>query len=251
MVNVCILTGYGINADEELAEAFRRTGAWVREIHLNDMNANPVQLGNYGILGIPGGFSFGDHLGSGKVFAFLIRRHLREHIRSFISGGGLVIGICNGFQVLVKSGILPDLSQDWTPSVSLVHNDGGTFVDKWVRIRVNPQNPSPWLRGLETLSVPIRHGEGRFVTANAGVSRALQQNNLVAFTYEDTNPNGSENAIAGITDRSGQILGLMPHPEAFLVQQNHPRWTRESVSNEAAMTLFRNGVEFVQHRVYQ
>ena len=248
MVNVCIVTGYGINADEELAEAFRRAGGWVRSHHLNDITANPGLLANYHILGVPGGFSFGDHLGSGKVFAYLFRRHLQSQLRSFVSGGGLIIGVCNGFQVLVKSGILPDTHQDWQQEVSLVHNEGGTFVDRWVRIRANPNNKSPWLRGIGTLEVPIRHGEGRFITGGPAARTRILAENLQAFTYEGENPNGSEDGIAGITDRTGRILGLMPHPEAFLEPQNHPRWSAERVSTAACERLFRNGVEFVESR---
>lgn len=246
MVNVCIVTGYGINADEELAEAFRHAGGWVQTHHLNDITDNPQLLARYHILGVPGGFSFGDHLGSGKVFAYFFRSHLRVQLQAFVKKGGLIIGICNGFQVLVKSGILPDMFGDWTPQVSLVHNENGVFVDRWIRIRTNPLNKSPWLRGIDAFDAPIRHGEGRFITAGPEVRRHLLERNLYAFTYESDNPNGSEDGIAGITDRTGQILGLMPHPEAFLVPQNHPHWTRENVSPAASEALFRNGIEFVE-----
>ncbi len=245
MVGVCVVAGYGINADEELCEAFRRAGGWVREQHLHDLLANPALLAAYRILAIPGGFSFGDHLGSGKVSAFLLRRQLLPHVRDFVAGGGLVIGICNGFQVLVKSGLLPDLQDRQLPEVSLVHNDSGMFQDRWVRIRANPENQSPWLRGVGVIDVPIRHGEGRFVTANNQVRTVLRRINLTAFRYEDANPNGSEDDIAGITDRTGQILGMMPHPEAFLSPTNHPHWNRAIVDVEAAAAIFRNGVEFV------
>lgn len=245
VVGVCIVTGYGINADEELAEAFRRAGGWVREHHLHDLLATPTLLAGYRILGIPGGFSFGDHLGSGKVSAFHLRRRLLPQIRSFVEAGGLVIGICNGFQVLVKSGLLPDLQGKQLPEVSLVHNDTGVFQDRWVTIRANPASHSPWLQGVGTIEVPIRHGEGRFVTAGDAVRRTLQAANLIAFTYEGKNPNGSEDAIAGITDRTGRILGLMPHPEAFLSPLNHPTWTRGQVDAGRAAAIFRNAVEFV------
>jgi len=245
VVGVCIVTGYGINADEELSEAFRRAGGWVREHHFHDLLAAPALLSGYRILGIPGGFSFGDHLGSGKVSALLLRRRLLPHIRSFVESGGLVIGICNGFQVLVKSGLLPDLQGKQLPEVSLVHNDSGVFQDRWVTVRANEANRSPWLKGLSSVEVPIRHGEGRFVTASSAIRRTLTAANLVAFTYMGGNPNGSEDAIAGITDRTGRILGMMPHPEAFLSPLNHPTWTRGPADSGPAQTIFRNAVEFV------
>jgi len=245
VVGVCVVTGYGINAEEELCEAFRRAGGWVREQHLHDLLENPALLAGYRILAIPGGFSFGDHLGSGKVSAFLLRRNLLVQLLAFVADGGLVIGICNGFQVLVKSGLLPDLQNRQLPEVSLVHNDNGIFQDRWVTIRANPENRSPWLRGIGAIDVPVRHGEGRFVTANNRIRTVLHKMNLTAFRYEGANPNGSEDDIAGITDRTGRILGMMPHPEAFLASTNHPHWNRSAVDAEAAGAVFRNGVEFV------
>lgn len=270
MVNVCILTGYGINAEAELSEAFRQQGAWVRELHLNDLMDNPSALNGFQILGVPGGFSFGDHLGSGKVFASLLRRYLRPQVAAFVADGKLVLGVCNGFQVLVKAGLLPDLAGTWEPEVSLIHNHDGTFVDRWVEVEWNAANTSPWIQdpsrrdpsrrdrsrsSLSRMDLPIRHGEGRFISGSPKVRQALVERNLVALRYIGHNPNGSEDDIAGITDTTGRILGLMPHPEAYLVAENHPRWSRNrspgrdgSGPEEGPPTrsLFRNAVEFVK-----
>ena len=235
-VLACVVTGYGINADEELALAFRMAGAEARRVHAGDLVADPRQLGGFDILALPGGFSFGDHLGSGKVLAHLFRRSLRPALEEFVASGGLVIGVCNGFQVLVKMGLLPNLSSRWEPEVSLVHNESGVFEDRWVRVVFDPASPCVWTRGLEAMDVPVRHGEGRFVAAEP-VLAELEAAHLAAVRYVrrdggagpapyPENPNGSTDGIAGITDRTGRVFGLMPHPEAFLFAENHPEWTR-------------------------
>ena len=234
---VCVVTGYGINADEELALAFRMAGADARSVHAGDLVADPGLIGAFRILALPGGFSFGDHLGSGKVLAHLFRRTLRPALEGFVASGGLVIGICNGFQVLVKMGLLPNLSSRWEPEVSLVHNESGVFEDRWVRVVFDPASPCVWTRGLSAMDVPVRHGEGRFVAADDRVLAELDAAHLAAARYAPRdggagpaaypdNPNGSTDGIAGITDRTGRIFGLMPHPEAFLFPENHPEWTR-------------------------
>jgi phosphoribosylformylglycinamidine synthase len=242
----CVCTGYGINADAELAEALRRSGARVEQRHIAELLEEPRRLERYRILAFPGGFSFGDHLGSGKVLATMIRLRLSEGIRAFLDADGLVIGICNGFQVLVKAGLLPNLDGSWSPSVSLVHNDRGVFENSWVRVRAEHGNGSPWLRGIGDMDLPIRNGEGRFVTASAELLKRLERSKAVAFRYLDRNPNGSANDIAGITDSTGRILGLMPHPEAFLTPYLHPAWRRGTGTGPTrdGLGLFRNAVRF-------
>jgi phosphoribosylformylglycinamidine (FGAM) synthase-like amidotransferase family enzyme len=233
----CVVSGYGINADEELALAFGMAGADARRVHAGDLVADPRLLAGFDIFALPGGFSFGDHLGSGKVLAHLFRRSLRSALEEFVDGGGLVIGICNGFQVLVKMGLLSNLAARWEPEVSLVHNESGVFEDRWVRIAFDSESPCVWTRGLASMEVPVRHGEGRFVVAGDRVLADLRAGHLVAARYAPReggpgparypdNPNGSVDGIAGITDRTGRIFGLMPHPEAFLFRENHPEWTR-------------------------
>jgi len=227
----CVITGYGVNADEELAEAFRLAGARADRVHVNDLLARPSAMDRYGILAFPGGFSFGDHLGSGLVFAGLCRGRMKDALERFIERGKLVIGICNGFQTLVKLGILPNLGGTWEQEASLVHNSSGVFENRWVK---------------------VRFGEGRFVASEEILSR-LEQSGQVAARYAPRwdgtgavsypdNPNGSELDIAGICDSTGRVFGLMPHPEAFIFPHNHPRWTREEVSEGQGLRIFRNAV---------
>ena len=185
------------------------------------------------------------------ALAGLVRRWLREPLQQFVQAGGLVLGVCNGFQVLVKAGLLPNLAGDWTPAVSLIHNRSGRFEDRWVNLEF-PPSASPWTRDMPALEAPVRHGEGNFVCAPA-VMRELEARQLVAVSYArrdggpgpvdyPDNPNGSLQDIAGICDPSGRVLGLMPHPEAFMEPVNHPRWTRQHVPAGAGLELLRNGV---------
>jgi len=244
-VETLLLTGYGINAEEELGRAFERAGSIVRYIHLHDVVTQPAELSRAGIIAIPGGFSYGDHLGSGKVLASLLASRLRAALASVVKRGGLVLGICNGFQVLAKMGMLPNLSGTWSRQVSLIHNESGAFIDSWVRLAANSRNRSPWLAGIGEIELPIRHGEGRFVTSDPEVLRALNERELVAFRYDGNNPNGSQDDIAGITDTTGRVLGMMPHPEAYLARENHPRWTREHDVAGGFELLFQNAVAHV------
>ena len=237
-VKVCIITGFGINADKELAWAFSLCGASPELVHVNDLIKGGKKLKSYRIIGFPGGFSYGDHLGSGLVFANQFKRALKLELEDFVSGGGLIIGICNGFQVLVKMGVLPNLDGLWTPCTSLIHNSSGKFVDRWVEVKALKNCRCVWTTGIDLVDLPVRHGEGRFITASADVYKSLEKERLIALTYSKLNPNGSEGNVAGITDRTGRILGLMPHPEAYLVRQNHPAW-----KDGDGLQLFRNGVE--------
>ncbi len=235
-----VLFGHGINCEEETAEAWRLAGAEARIAHVNDLVAGSLTLEGFDTLSLPGGFSFGDHLGSGLALARLLQharpggRSLVEQIRAFAAAGGFVLGICNGFQVLVKSGLLPDLDADGKPQVSLIHNDSGRFEDRWVRLSP-AANVAPVSAGWGPLFLPVRHGEGKLLADDAVLVR-LKQEARVLFRYADAegrptdaypqNPNGSADAIAGLCDASGRILGLMPHPEAFLSAWQHPFWTR-------------------------
>ena len=242
-VKVCVITGYGINADIELIQAFRLCGAAPDLVHVNDLITAGEKLMSYGIIGFPGGFSFGDHLGSGLVFANLFRRNLKSHLDKYISMGGLIIGICNGFQVLVKMGALPNLDGKWTPCTSLIHNESGVFTDRWVSVETEKECGCVWTAGIERMDLPVRHGEGRFVTVSASIYEHLKRERLIALTYNGFNPNGSEGDVAGITDPTGRILGLMPHPEAYLTRQNHPTWKEGD-----GLQIFRNGIAAAQER---
>lgn len=245
-IRIAVITGYGINAEAELREAFRLEGGSPELIHIQDLVDSPERLLSFRILAFPGGFSFGDHLGSGLVFANLVRRSLRSQVKRFLEEGGLIIGICNGFQSLVKMGVLPNLDGDWRPQVSLVHNASGAFVDSWVALDFDPRSPCVWTSGIAPLEAPIRHGEGRFIAENPALLRNLEERHLIAVRYRDRNPNGSQNGVAGVCDPTGRIFGLMPHPEAFLFPENHPRWTREPIPKARGREIFRNGINWIK-----
>jgi len=246
-IRAIVVVGYGFNADAELAEAFRLAGARTERTHLVDLLADPSRVDGAGILAFPGGFSYGDHLGSGQLVALLCRRSLRERLESFVARGGLVIGICNGFQVLTRMGMLPNRAGTWEREASLVHNESGRFVDAWVKVHFEPGCRSPWVRGLPDRMLPVRHGEGRFVVSDPGPRKpslldALEAEGLVALRYDPADdPNGSERRIAGVCDPTGRVLGLMPHPEAFLVRENHPL-RRHGSPDRPGLDLFENGV---------
>ncbi len=276
-VLTCIVTGYGINADYELKEAFKLSGSKAERIHINDIIEKPQLLDEYHILAFPGGFSFGDHLGSGKVFSNLFKRNLKEQLGKFIDDGKLIIGICNGFQVLVKMGLLPNLNGNWEQEVSLIHNLSGKFEDRWVRVKFNEKSPSVWTRGIKQLELPVRHGEGRFVVKSEGILNILKEKNLITMQYTRNsdsgtndrhngsssshsfniteevpypdNPNGSIENIAGICDKTGRIFGLMPHPEAFLIPENHPQWPRKTPNPSNALIIFKNGVNYIRENI--
>lgn len=247
IVKTAVITGYGINADRELEKAFQLSGSEAERVHIQDIIEKPEKLKSYHILAFPGGFSFGDHLGSGLVFARLFRQNLKKELEEFLSAGKLVVGICNGFQVLVKMGFLPNFKDDWTPEVTLIHNDTGRFENSWLTVSFNKDSKCVWTKGLDKMDVPIRHGEGRFITVTPEVLKKIENENLAVVKYLDRNPNGSEKNIAGITDKTGRILGLMPHPEAFLIAQNHPNWASGSIKEGEGLKIFKNGVEYIKN----
>jgi phosphoribosylformylglycinamidine synthase len=274
-VHALVLTGFGINCEEELAAAYRLAGGEATIVHFNQVLSGQTSIHDYDVLNFPGGFSFGDDLGSGVVMANKVRfrqlplgRTLLEELRAFIEAGGYVVGICNGFQMLVKMGLLPDFAGRQEREVTLTHNASGRYEDRWVRLAVNPNNRSPFLKGITSLEVPVRHGEGRLVIRDEEIRSRILEEGLNCLTYCDAtgcetelyphNPNGAELNCAGLTDTTGQVFGLMPHPEAFLSLYNHPDWARRkrldpSVSEEGdGLKLFRNIVEHInQSRTVQ
>ena len=252
-----VLTGYGINCDHETAHAFNLAevgGEGVR-VHLNDLISAPQMLRDYQILVIPGGFSFGDDIASGKVLAVKLRSRLFEPLRAFVDHGRLVLGICNGFQVLVKFGLLPNLQGECEQDVTLTFNDSGRFEDRWVYLKVNPASTCVFTTGMDRVYLPVRHGEGKFIPRDASTLATLEARQGIVMRYTDIdgqlgdypwNPNGSVGNIAGICDASGRVFGLMPHPEAYQHMTNHPRWTREPVPLEGmGVHIFRNAVNYV------
>jgi phosphoribosylformylglycinamidine synthase I len=257
---VLVLTGYGINCDIETQHAFKLAGAEADRVHLNDLINGTKTLSDFDILAFPGGFSFGDDIASGKVLANMIRYNLGEKIQDFIDENKLIIGICNGFQAMVKMGLLPAFDRDYmTQEVTLTFNDSGRFEDRWVHLKANQSSKCVFTKGIENIYLPVRHGEGKLVAKTPQVLSRLKKNNHIVFQYVDRegnlsgypdNPNGSVDNIAAICDKSGRIFGMMPHPEAFQHRTNHPRWTREELPEEGAgLAIFRNAVEFVKYDI--
>lgn len=253
-VPVLVLSGLGLNCEVETAEAFRRVGGAPEIVHLLDLLDGRRRLADYRIVAFPGGFAFGDHLGAGCVFANKIRWRLYDAFVDFVDGGGLAIGICNGFQMMVRLGMLPGFDGDYrTPRATLAPNDRLGYWDCWVRLRADPESPCVWTRGLGELELPSRHGEGKFLPADAVVAERLERQKLVAVRYVDgdgrpteawpANPNGSPGGIAGICDPSGRLFGIMPHPDAYLYPFQHPRYFRGHRPAEGGgLAIFRNGV---------
>ncbi len=260
-VRALVLTGYGINCDGETQEALQRAGARADRVHLNDVIAAPGMFDDYHIFAIPGGFSFGDDIASGKILANRLRYRLGEPIKKFLADGKLAIGICNGFQVMVKMGILPLRDGEFVQEVTLTHNDSGRFENRWVRLSVEPGTRCVWLKGIESFELPVRHGEGKFIPDSDAVLSRLEANGQVALRYVAAdgrraegkfpeNPNGSIADVAGICDPSGRVFGLMPHPEAYVERVHHPRWYREALPEEGAgLAVFRNAVEYAEEHL--
>jgi phosphoribosylformylglycinamidine synthase len=251
-VRALIPTGFGINCEAETAEAFRRSGADVELAHLNDI-AETRALGRAHILALAGGFSFGDHLGSGRVLANRLLRRLGGALERFVDDGGLVLAICNGFQTLVRLGLVPG-GRLGEQTASLAPNfPRAAYYDGWVTLLVDPASPCVFTRGLASLQMPARHGEGRLVCP-VEVLEGIRAAHLAPVRYADpvtlkpsatapANPNGSVDAIAGLCDRTGRLFGLMPHPEAFLYPENHPQWRRRAPREPDGLAIFRNAVE--------
>jgi phosphoribosylformylglycinamidine synthase len=266
-VNTLVLTGYGTNSHLETAHAARLAGADRADVvHFADLVACKVRLADYHFLIFPGGFLDGDDLGAAQTAA-MRWRHLRcddgvpllDSLRDFLAEGKLMLGICNGFQLLVKLGVLPALDgKVFDQQVSLGCNDSARFEDRWVRMLPNPESPCVFTKGLPQLAMPVRHGEGKLVARDAACLDRLAGENLIALQYvhpetgEPTqeyphNPNGSNLAIAGLTDPTGHVLGLMPHPEAFHHVTNHPCWTRGELDPPGTM-IFVNAVRYLKEQ---
>ncbi len=261
-VRVLIPVGFGLNCEDETAHAFRMVGADVDLVHLTDLFArrHPRRIADYQVLGLVGGFSYGDHGAGGLVLATRVRAHLLGDLTDFLGAGGRILGICNGFQVLMRLGLLPGPrtgAPDFVPRATLTNNERLGYRDAWVRVAPDPRSRCVWTRGLRAVDMPSRHGEGRFVAGDDAALARLDEDGQLPLRYVDAagtvatrwpeNPNGSALGVAGVCDHSGRILGLMPHPDAFLHPWHHPDWPRrraEIESREAGgLALFRAGVE--------
>ncbi len=255
---VLVLRAAGTNCDVETAHAFETAGGEVTTAHVNRLTEKSVALSEFQILAIPGGFSYGDDIGAGKILAAELEHRLGEELRLFVDDGGLVIGICNGFQVLAKTSLLPGNPEVAAGAgVTLAANDSRKFEDRWVTLQVHDSR-CVWLpaRGGRRIELPVAHGEGRFVPLSDAVLNALKQNGQVVVRYVNpdgseaeypANPNGSVGGVAGICDPTGRVFGLMPHPERHVMRRQHPRWTRGEGSEDGdGLELFENAVEALQ-----
>lgn len=263
---VIVLRTAGTNCDSEMVFAFKTLGADVDLVHINRLLNKEINLQDYHILALPGGFSYGDDIESGKIFANELRLKLGEELRRFISDGKLMIGVCNGFQIMVKAGILPgpltpqeENDQAVLIKTTLLTNDSGKFEDRWIHLQVEADGP--WLAGLKKIIyLPVAHGEGKFVANDKEVLERLDSQGQVAFRYcsesggkpkYPENPNGSLNNIAGITDKTGRILGLMPHPERHFLFTQHPFWIRLPKNGKFGdgAKIFENGIKYVKENL--
>ncbi len=266
-VRAIVIAGNGTNCEREVAHACRLAGADVADIiHIAELLAGRVRLDDYHFLNLAGGFLDGDDLGSAKAGANRLLHAqvagsngtVADQIRQFVADGKLVMGVCNGFQLMVKMGLLPGLDGSFDQTCSLMHNDGGRFEDRWVWLKVDASSPCVFTRGLEGLYLPVRHGEGKFVVDGESTLKRLEDQHLGVLKYADAqlkptqdypaNPNGSVNAIAGVCDQSGRLFGLMPHPEAYIHRTHHPRWTREPELPEEGMGLwfYSNAMQYIR-----
>ena len=270
-VSTLVITGYGTNCEVECAHAATVSGAdKVTTVHFADILSGRAVLGDYRFLVFPGGFLDGDDLGAAQAAAqrwkyakpapdAACSKALVDQLLAFIANGGIILGICNGFQLLVKLGLLPALDNAYLArQVSLANNASARYEDRWCTLAVDPLSPCVFTKGLTTLYLPVRHGEGRLVPQDEATLQRLEKEHLVPVRYADPatgqpteeyplNPNGSPGGIAGICDPSGRIFGLMPHPEAFNHHTNHPGWTRGEQA-PLGILLFKNAIDFLKNQ---
>jgi phosphoribosylformylglycinamidine synthase len=249
---VLILRAPGANCDVETQYAFELAGALAERVHINRLRENANLLRQYQVLVVPGGFTYGDDVAAGKILGNQLRHFLGEALREFRDADKLILGVCNGFQALLKAGLIltPD---DDGPLATLAHNASGKFEDRWIHMKATP-GKCPFLKGYDRLHLPVAHGEGRIVFREPWILEGLKTTEQVVLRYVDANggqpsypenPNGSQDNIAALCDISGRILGLMPHPERHVLPTQHPQWTRKGLAEEGeGLRLFRNAVKY-------
>ncbi len=254
-VKAIVLRAAGINCDVETEYALQLAGAQAERVHINRVIEDKNALEKFQIIVIPGGFSYGDDVAAGVILANQIVHHLYEPVQRFIDAGKLVLGICNGFQVLVKAGILPGGDRHRASAVTITYNDSGKYEDRWVYLA--PQTKKCILIEPDRqIYLPVAHAEGKVVARDASALKKLKADGQIAYKYVDkdgkegpypVNPNGSMDSIAGLTDATGRVLGLMPHPERFVRPTQHPHWSRLKDRPDAdGMTIFNNAVRYVR-----
>ncbi len=262
--SVLVLTGYGINCDEETKYAFELSGGEAKIIHINDIIEKPDLLNTFQIFSFPGGFSYGDDTGSGKALASRIKNNLKDEFMAFMQKDVLILGICNGFQVMVNLGIVPGISGFGKADVSLEHNIQNRYECRWIDLKVTVESNCVFTKGMERLHVPVAHGEGNFYIA-ADLLTTLKENNQIAFQYIKPdgskangefpfNPNGAVSDIAAISDKTGRFMGIMPHPERNILFTQRDDWTLEKERLLRAgielpefsegLQIFKNAVEY-------
>ncbi|MDA7857923.1 phosphoribosylformylglycinamidine synthase subunit PurQ [bacterium] len=260
-IKVIVLRTAGTNNDYETAHAFKTVGARVNLVHINELFKGEEKLTNFDILAIPGGFSYGDDIAAGKIFANELKYKLYSQIKDFTEKGKLAIGICNGFQVLIKAGLLPGINGiDKAQSTTLTFNDSGKFECRWVHLKRVNSGKCFFTRDLpDKIYLPVAHAEGKFMTKDNGILKTLEENGQIVFKYVDEegkeagypfNPNGSVGDVAAICNSQGNILGMMPHPERFIVPYNHPHWTRREGTSPSptedgdGLAIFKNAIKY-------
>src|SRR5262249_15627633 len=245
---VLILRAPGANCDAETQFAFERAGASADRVHINRLREQPRLLQRYQVLVIPGGFTYGDDVAAGQILATQLSHSLADAVRRFRDGEKLILGICNGFQALLKAGLILPPDEEG-PLATLTANASGRFEDRWIYLQANPSR-CPFLKDYDRLYLPVAHGEGNLVCREPWILRGLEQTGQVVLRFVDAkgnsgpypvNPNGSQGDVAGLCDASGRVLGLMPHPERHILPTQHPRWTRLGPAPEGdGLRLFRN-----------
>ncbi len=251
-VKAIVIRSPGANCDGEAVFALEKAGAEVDLVHINRLSRGEVKLADFQILLIPGGFTYGDDISGGKVLANELKLKLGDDVNRFVADGKLIIGICNGFQIMIKAGILPELKPGEQPKLTLTYNDSGKFECRWVHLSVNRKSPCIYTKGIEQLYVPVAHGEGKLI----GDPKVISTNNIVLYYADEHgnrkagypyNPNGSIKNIAGICDDTGRIFALMPHPERHVLGTQHPQWTRLGAKKYGeGFPIFQNAVKFAR-----
>ena len=253
-----VLAGFGLNAEAELAHAFSLAGADSEIVHFSDISSGKKKLSDYEIFAIPGGWSFGDDIAGGRVLSNKLRHTFRSQFDAFVASGKPILGVCNGFQTLVKLGALPNISGASSQEATLTFNKSGRFEDRWIYLK--PQKSAcKYFEGVSFINCPVRHGEGQFVPRDKKMLEALSKSGMVPIKYcseslDDTagypqNPNGSIENIAGICDRTGKILGLMPHPECSVARTMFPRFTSGVSHEKNSLRFFENIVKAAKEYV--
>jgi phosphoribosylformylglycinamidine synthase subunit PurQ / glutaminase len=255
---ILVLRAAGINCEVETAFAFERYGATTETVHVNRLLAGKTKLADFDGLALPGGFSYGDDIAAGKVLALELLR-VRDDLLALVDRGGLVLGICNGFQALVKTGLLPGIEHRiGVQEATLADNDSNKYEDRWVNL-VSVAKHSIFVKPGEKLAMSLAHGEGKFVTKDDAIRKAIHERGQVAFRYVDengneaqypANPNGSIDGIAGLVDRTGRVMGLMPHPERAMFAVHHPDWTGHATARANdegdGARVFKNAVAYLR-----